>query len=199
MVKVKLNGKIYKCEVADDEESREVGLQEVAELPENEGLLFVFDEEDEVSFWMKDTLINLDIIFLNEDNEVIKVATGYAGTEIPHTAENCMYVLEVNQGSGAQIGDEVEIQGLYEEEEKEDPTAIMMVLDEDGESQMDLKGGERIFSRKNTKVLVTFAKRAWKSKQDKDYKALGRKAFKFLRTQNEREEEYVKLPETKKD
>lgn len=196
MVKVTVNGIDYEVEVADTEELRESGLQGKERLAPDKGMLFVFDEEEEVSFWMKDTLINLDIIFINEDEEVIKVATGYAGTEDAHVADNVMYVLEVNQGSGIKVGDDVEIEGLWEsDEDGEDDEIIMQVLDAKGNSQMDLKGGERIFSRKNTKVLVKFAKRAYKSKSDKDYKALGRKLFKFLRVQNEKEEDYVELPD----
>jgi hypothetical protein len=47
---------------------------------------------------------------------------------------------------------------------------------------MELEGGERIFSRKNTKVLIKYAKKAYKTKEDKDYKALGKRLFKFLHT-----------------
>ena len=100
MTKIIINNKTYNVTVADTEDTREKGLQGVKELAEDEGMLFVFDEEDEVSFWMKDTHINLDLIFINEDEEVVKVSTGYADTEDAHTANSCMYVLEVNQGSG---------------------------------------------------------------------------------------------------
>ena len=51
---------------------------------------------------------------------------------------------------------------------------------------MELNGGERIFSRKNTKTLIRMAKRADKSKADRDYKALGKKMFTYLKQQDER-------------
>jgi uncharacterized membrane protein (UPF0127 family) len=42
-------------------------------LPEDEGMIFYFDPPQKVSFWMKDTKIPLDIVFINEEYEVIKV------------------------------------------------------------------------------------------------------------------------------
>jgi hypothetical protein len=69
----------------------------------------------------------------------------------------------------------------------------MLVLDENGNVQMELEGGERIFSRKNTRVLIKFALKANKTKQDKDYKNLGKKIFKFLDVQENNNPEYVEL------
>jgi hypothetical protein len=56
---------------------------------------------------------------------------------------------------------------------------------------MELDGGERIFSRPNTKVLIKFAKKASATQKDSDYKALGKRIFKFLETQSNNEPEYV--------
>jgi len=201
MKTIEVNKKVYKVRIADTEEDRERGLQGVETLDNDEGMLFIFDEEDEVSFWMKDTPINLDIIFMDEDWEIVKVATGYADQEKAHTAENVMYVLEVKQGSGIRVGDDVDLSNIeddvdeLEDSKVEDSDTVMSVLDSDGSSQMDLKGGERIFSRKHTKVLARLAKRAHKSKSEKDYKTLGRKVFNYLRIQNEKDDDYVDLPE----
>ena len=52
----------------------------VTELPENEGMLFVFDSEDELLFWMKNTLIDLDMVFIGADKTVTSVAS-----EMPHS------------------------------------------------------------------------------------------------------------------
>ena len=59
--------------------------------------------------------------------------------------------------------------------------------------QMELMGGERIFSRNNTKTLIRLAKRANKSKLDSDYQKLGRKIFKYISIQDNREPEYVNI------
>ena len=206
MIKIKVNDKTYKVKVADTEELRETGLQGVTDLPQDEGMLFVFDEPDEVSFWMAETKINLDIIFIGDDEKVIKVSTGYADTEDPHTAEDCAYVLEVNQGSGISVGDEVEVDDITEDSEDEeidendldeieDEEQDMMILNHKGESQMDLKGGERIFSRKNTKSLLKFSKRAYTSKSAASYRTLGKKVFAFMDTQDERGNVYIDTPE----
>lgn len=59
---------------------------------------------------------------------------------------------------------------------------------------MDLWGGERIFSRKNTVILIKKAKKAEVSEDEKDYKALGRYMFKCIKAQDERPAEYVDSP-----
>lgn len=205
MVKLTVNNKTYKVKIANTEEERERGYQEVTEVPSDEGILFVFDEPDEQSFWMYNTPVNLDIVFINKDDTVIKVATGYANTEDAHTAENCMYVLEVAQGSGIMIGDKIEVDDTIESEDTEEDEEdiddieeteeLMMILNAKGESQMDLKGGERIFSRKNTKSLLKFAKRAYTTKSTASYKTLGNKVFSFMDAQDERGNEYIEAPE----
>ena len=73
----------------------------------------------------------------------------------------------------------------------------MKVLAPDGSDQYELWGGERIFSRKNTRILLKKAKKANETKDDKDYKALGKYMFKVLKGQDSREPEYVDAPESK--
>ena len=186
MTNIHIGNKEYKVQEAHTEEEKEKGLQGVSSLPEDQGMLFFFEEPQEVSMWMKDTLIPLDIIFINEDNEVVKVAQGEPNDETPIIAQDTLYVLEVNKNSGVKEGDELEIQ-------TEGP--VMKVLAQDGSSQMDLWGGERIFSRKNTVVLIRKAKKAALTNSDKDIKALGRYMFKCIKGQDERPNEYVKNPE----
>ena len=65
------------------------------------------------------------------------------------------------------------------------------IIGSDGEVQATLQGSERIFSISNSKTLVRMAKRAYYSKLDKDYKALGKKIFEYMDIQNNREPEYV--------
>lgn len=186
MTNIRIGNKEYKVQEAHTEEEKEKGLQGISSLPEDQGMLFFFEEPQEVSMWMKDTLIPLDIIFINEDNEVIKVAQGEPNDETPIVAQDTLYVLEVNKNSGVKEGDELEIQ-------TEGP--VMKVLAQDGSSQMNLWGGERIFSRKNTVVLIRKAKKAALTNSDKDIKALGRYMFKCIKGQDERPNEYVKNPE----
>ena len=186
MTTIHIGDKEYNVKEAHTEEEKRKGLQEVTELPKNEGMLFFFDEPQEVSIWMQNTLIPLDIIFINEDNEVIKVVQGIPNNETPIVVQDTLYVLEVNVNSGIKEGDELEI---------EDDGPIMKVLAQDGTSQMSLFGGERIFSRKNTIVLIRKAKKADKTKSENDLRALGRYMFKCIKGQDERPAEYVKSPE----
>ena len=191
MVLIEIGNKKYKVQEARTEEEKEKGLQGVTELPEDEGMLFYFDPPEDVSMWMKDTLIPLDIVFINDDEEVVYVGEGVPNTETQMTVQNVAYVLEVNSGSGIQEGDELDF-----EEEDEDNAPVMKVLAQDGSTQMNLWGGERIFSRKNTVVLIRKAKKANMSKDDKDYKALGRYMFKCIKGQDERPPEYVESPKS---
>lgn len=195
MTTIEIGDKTYKVREAHTEEEKEKGLQGIKELPEDEGMLFYFNPPQEVAMWMKDTLIPLDIIFIDEDMEVISVAKGEPNNEELIIEEDVAYVLEVNQNSGIEEGDELDIE---EDEDEDDKPPVMKVLAPDGSTQMDLWGGERIFSRKNTVILIRKAKKANLSKDDKDFKALGRYMFKCIKGQDERPPEYVDAPEQPK-
>lgn len=194
-MKIKIHNKEYDVKVAHTDEEHEKGLQGVATLADDEGMLFVYEEPQEVSFWMKDTEIPLDIVFINEDQEVIKVFKGEPNSEEPMTCDDVLYVLEVNQDSEIETGDTLEL-------DSDDEGPVMQVLNQDGSVQMELWGQERIFSRKNTKVLIRKAKKADATKADSDYKALGKYMFKCIKIQDERAPEYVQgpnKPEEKED
>lgn len=190
MMKIEIGDKEYKVKVAKTEEEKMKGLQDIESLPEDEGMLFIYDSPQDVAYWMKDTKIPLDIVFINDDEEVISVKQGKPLSEDLIEEDGVLYVLEVNIDSGIQPGDDFDMEG--DDEEKDN---TMKVLASDGTIQMELEGGERIFSRKNTKVLIKYAKKAYKTKEDKDYKALGKRLFKFLHTQDTNEPEYVEAPE----
>ena len=191
---IEIGDKEYNVEVARTEEEKVKGLQEKESLGEDEGMLFVYDKPQEIAFWMKDTAIPLDIVFMDEDGEVISVKQGQPYDETLLEEDGVMYVLEVNQNSGIQPGDELDI-----EDDDDDKQPVMKVLAPDGSTQMELEGGERIFSRKNTKTLIKMAKRAYSSELDKDYKALGKKVFKYLHIQDTNTPEYVDTPKSKED
>ncbi|MBP9050575.1 MAG: DUF192 domain-containing protein, partial [Alphaproteobacteria bacterium] len=61
------NGKIHRFNVriANNDQTREKGLMGVQNLPEDQGMLFVFDDLTPAQFWMKDTLIPLDMVFID--------------------------------------------------------------------------------------------------------------------------------------
>lgn len=186
---IEIGDKEYEVKVAKTQKEKEQGLQGITELDEDEGMLFVFDPPEDVSMWMKGTLIPLDIIFINSDNEVTFVGKGQPEDTKQITVPNTKYVLEVNINSGVKEGDILEI-------ESEDSRPTMKVLAQDGSTQMELQGGERIFSRVNTRKLIEKSKKADLSKDDKDYRSLGKYVFKCIKQQDERDPEYVNLPES---
>lgn len=187
MINITLGNKKYKVREAKTDEEKRKGLQNVSELAEDEGMIFYFDPPQRVEMWMKDTLIPLDIIYINDDQEVIEIYQGEPNDDTLHSVENTSYVVEVNRNSGISVGDELEFDTT-----DEDKKYVMKVLAPDGSTQMQLEGGERIVSRRETKVLIKKAKKARDSQKDSDYKALGRYIFKVFKKQDERPAEYVK-------
>lgn len=184
MKEITVGNKTYNVKEAISTEEKIKGLQGITELPKDEGMLFYFDPSEDVQFWMKDVNIPLDIVFIDNNEEVIKVQEGIPNDKTLIEASDVSYVLEVNANSGIQVGDDLDFN-----EENKGP--VMKVLAQDGSDQYELWGGERIFSRKNTKILIKKAKKANLSQSDKDFKALGKYIFKCIRIQDEREPEYV--------
>ena len=68
-VKVNIGNRTYNCQVAKTEEEKRKGLMGVEHLPPDEGMLFMWDDEDTREMWMKDTKIPLDQIAINDDEE----------------------------------------------------------------------------------------------------------------------------------
>jgi len=186
-ITIEIAKKLFTVEVADTEEQQEEGLQNRTSLKDDEGMLFIFPKEEERSFWMKNTDILLDIIFINEDLEVTTIHEGMPNS-LTMLDGVCTYVLEVNAGSDIKVGDEL---NFKPKNKKLTTSDKMLVLDLEGKPQMKLDGGERIFSRKHTKTLIQFAKKAAATENDNDYKALGKRMFKFLQAQKDTAPEYV--------
>ena len=82
MITIEIGDKLYNVKEAKTKEERSKGLSGIKELPEDEGMLFYLDDPNP-SFWMKDTLIPLDIVFINDDCEVISVHHGKPNDETP--------------------------------------------------------------------------------------------------------------------
>lgn len=184
--------KEYTVELAVTPEEQKEGLQNRDFLAQDAGMLFVYDKpQDKVEYWMKNTNIPLDQIGINEDGEVTLVykAKPKDETLIPFT--NVQYILEVNQNSGIKKGDQ------FDFDDSENPNKyVMKVIASDGSTQMNLQGGERIFSRVSTKQMITWAKKADANKNnselfDKYCKRLGKRMFKEIKAQDTRKPEYV--------
>lgn len=99
----------FGVEVADDPAERARGLMHRESLPASRGMLFVYDRPQRMSFWMRNTLIPLDIIFLDSSGRVIRVhenARPRDETPIP-SGGIARYVLEINGGFARRLGIDV--------------------------------------------------------------------------------------------
>jgi hypothetical protein len=158
-------------------------------------MLFVFDDEQTQEFWMKNTPLELTQISINDDEEVEYVYQAIPNDETLIPFKHCKYLLEVNRTTEIQKGDEFEI------DDSDDLNKyVMKVLAPDGTTQMNLQGGERIFSRISTRKMIKQAKKANSVREDeilfeRACKKLGKICLKELYAQNHRDQEYVQVPE----
>ena len=194
-VLVRIGDKTYTCQLAKTEEQRRKGLMDIDYLAPDEGMLFEFDKEGTQEFWMKNTPIELTQISINDDDEVEYVYQAIPNDETLIPFHNCKYLLEVNRTTEIQKGDEFEI------DDSDDLNKyVMKVLAPDGSTQMNLQGGERIFSRISTKKMIKQAKKANSVRDNEDLfekacRKLGKICLKELYAQNHRDQEYVQVPE----
>ncbi len=100
---------IARLAITADERSQ--GLSGRASLSETEAMLFFFDEDARHSFWMKDMLISIDIIWISKDKQVVHIVPNASPTSYPasfSSDDNARYVLEVPAGwakrHGVQLG-----------------------------------------------------------------------------------------------
>ena len=108
----------FQVEIADTPAKRELGLQYRRELAADRGMIFLFPTEHEQSFWMKNTPLPLDMIFINRDRKIVGIverAVPYS-TEARRVSGGSQYVLEINGGLsrryGFKAGDSVRFEGI---------------------------------------------------------------------------------------
>jgi len=105
-------------EIAATPDARERGLMYRAALADGHGMLFVFDEDSDHKFWMKDTLIPLDMLFIGADGRIVGIRpdTTPLSTASIGVGRPSRYVLEVPGGTAARRGiapgDRVELRGV---------------------------------------------------------------------------------------
>ena len=90
----------YHVEIAKTSEEQAEGLMHRLELKKNEGMLFLFDNEKKASFWMKNTLIPLDIIFINKNGSINKIYKNSKPKSLKRIKSKgkVLAVLEINAG-----------------------------------------------------------------------------------------------------
>lgn len=93
-------------EVSDDDRERAQGLMYRSHMGDNEGMIFIFPKSEQQAFWMKNTKIPLDIIYVNEKNEIVKIykmTKPFNTTSLP-SGKNAIYVVEINGGLTDKFG-----------------------------------------------------------------------------------------------
>lgn len=104
-VKAKINNKIYKFELALTEDEKGLGLMFRKKLDPNGGMLFVYSYMTVMDFYMKNTLIPLDIAFIDGDFKIIDIQSMNPLDETTvRSKKRCMYALEVNRGFFDRVG-----------------------------------------------------------------------------------------------
>src|SRR5437763_806012 len=95
----------FTVDVAKTPEQQERGLMFVRSLAPNRGMIFPYDPPQQVAFWMKNTLIPLDIVFIRADGRIARIANARALDETPlPSGEPAAVVLEIRGGRAAQLG-----------------------------------------------------------------------------------------------
>lgn len=116
--KIYINKNIINVQIADTPLKISRGLMFQENLKENDGMLFVFDKESFQSFWMKNTLIPLDIIFIDKDYKIVDIKNNFEPCKQSVCSsyiskKPAMYVVEVNANwcnkNQVQIGNKVVI------------------------------------------------------------------------------------------
>lgn len=114
---VKINDATYQVRIADDDIERQKGLMDVKKLPENHGMLFIFDSVGQYDFWNKNTLIPLDLIYIR-NGIIVEIGQLPIGTQnqnptIYQPKQLADMVLEINAGkayeNNIKVNDEVRI------------------------------------------------------------------------------------------
>lgn len=109
-----VGGRALKVEIADNSHSQILGLSGRPGLAENTGMLFVFENSTFHSFWMKDMLFSLDIIWITDEGKIVGIEESVSPDTFPesfYSPEPVRYVLEVEGGwavnNSVKIGDNV--------------------------------------------------------------------------------------------
>jgi uncharacterized protein len=108
----------FQVEIADTPTKREMGLQYRRELAPDRGMIFLFPAEEQQSFWMKNTPIPLDMIFISAERKIVGIVENTVPFSLDARSVNgrSQFVLEINGGLsrryGFKSGDSVRFQGF---------------------------------------------------------------------------------------
>lgn len=99
--------KVLTVEVVNTRESRELGLSNRKGISGNDGMLFTFPFPGRYTFWMKDMLFPIDMIWINKEGVVVHIVSNAKPEDYPATYSNnveALYVLEIGAGKAVEYG-----------------------------------------------------------------------------------------------
>jgi uncharacterized protein len=100
-----LGKQAFSIEIADDPSERSAGLMFRETMDDDRGMLFVFQQTRPVSFWMKNTPMPLDLVFIGQDGRVVEILPGESFSEASiGPAEPVRFVLELKRGTAEKTG-----------------------------------------------------------------------------------------------
>lgn len=97
-----INGELFTLEVASTEQEQAMGLMFRESMEADKGMLFTYKDEDFRTFWMMNTYISLDIIFLDKDKKVVSISENTKTRqtdELYYSTAPAKYVIELNAGT----------------------------------------------------------------------------------------------------
>lgn len=118
LVEVSIGSNKLFIEIASTDIERQVGLMNRESLGDDMGMLFIFDKEQSVSFWMKNTLIPLSIAYINKYGKILEIydMKPQSLEPVPSKRSSVLYALEVNKGyfdsKGIKVGDTLELSNV---------------------------------------------------------------------------------------
>lgn len=103
--RMKIGNETFTLEIANTAATRRHGLMKRDSMPADHGMIFVFDRPQRLSFWMENTRIPLDILYLDENGQVVSIhqMKPYDRTGVD-SARPAKYAIELNVGRAAQVG-----------------------------------------------------------------------------------------------
>lgn len=104
-VAMKLGSETFRLEIADTPRKQQLGLMHRKSLPADRGMLFVFEDDRERAFWMKNTHIPLDIVYADANGKVVSVKPMKPMDESSVPSDGpARYAVEINQGAARRAG-----------------------------------------------------------------------------------------------